>query len=108
MKIKKNDLVIVITGKNKGKKGKVLHVYPKKQQAVVEKINVVKKHIKKRQTTAGEIIKFEAPLHISNVMVICPHCNKATRVQYQKTADHKKERICKHCKGILDSSLPTP
>jgi large subunit ribosomal protein L24 len=108
MKIKKNDLVIVITGKNKGKKGKVLHAYPKEQQIVVEKINVVKKHVKKRQTTAGEIIKFEAPLHISNVMVICPHCNKATPVQYQKTADNKKERVCKRCKGILDSSLPTP
>lgn len=106
MKIKKHDTVTVITGKNKGKKGKVLRVMPDKNLVVIEKVNVVKKHIRKRQTAAGEIIKFEAPIHVSNVMIICPHCNKRTRVAYQKSADGKKERVCKQCKGILDSSLP--
>ena len=105
MKVKKNDTVVVTTGKNKGKKGKVLRVIPKKELLVIEKVNIVKKHVKKRQTTAGEIIMFEAPLHLSNVVVVCPHCDKTTRVAYNKSKDGKKERVCKHCKEHLDSSI---
>lgn len=107
MKIKKNDTVVVITGKNKGKKGKVLRSMPKTQHIIVEKVNIVTKHIRKRQTQAGEIIKFEAPLPASNVMVVCPHCDKVTRVSYRKAGDGRKERFCKKCNGVLDQAVST-
>lgn len=107
MKIKKNDTVEILSGKNKGKKGKVIHVYPKHNSLVVEKVNVVKKHVKKRATAAGEIITFEAQIPASIVMVVCPHCNKKTRTAARFAQDGKKERICSLCQEHLDSSLPT-
>jgi large subunit ribosomal protein L24 len=105
MKVKKNDTVVMISGKNKGKKGKVLKVHPKQNSVVVEKVNVVKKHVRKRQTAAGEIITFEAALPISTVMVVCPHCDKKTRVAYAFSKDGRKERVCKHCQEHLDTTL---
>lgn len=102
MKIKVNDHIIVITGKDKDKKGKIVKVMSKQNKVVVEKINLKTKHIKKTQQKAGERIQFEAPINASNVMVICPHCNKKTRVGYKKLATDKKQRICKKCKETLD------
>jgi large subunit ribosomal protein L24 len=102
MKIKVNDQIVVITGKDKGKKGKVLKAMTKQNKVVVEKINLKTKHIKKTQQKAGERIQFEAPMNASNAMVVCPHCDKNTRVGYKKLATGKKQRICKKCKETLD------
>lgn len=101
MKIKSNDQVTILTGKDKGKKGKVLKVLVKQRAVVVEKVNIRTKHIKKRENKPGEIIKFEAPIDISNVMLICPKCGKAARVGYKKLTNKKKQRICKKCKEAV-------
>lgn len=102
MNVKKNDTVKVIAGNYKGKIGKVLKVFPEKDRVLVEGVNIVKKHVKKsRKYPQGGIIEMEAPIHISNVMLICPRCGKATRVGHTKlvSADGKKRkmRVCKKC-----------
>jgi large subunit ribosomal protein L24 len=98
MKVKKGDLVLVISGKYKGKKGKVLRVLPKEKKIVVENVNVVKKHQKPRgKKQKGEIISVFAPFDISKVKIICPHCQKGVRVGF-KIENEKKVRICKKCK----------
>ncbi len=99
MKIKKGDLVEVITGNDKGKRGEVLRVLPKENQVVVQGQNVRIKHRKERQSSTGRAIpggriEFEAPIHVSNVLVVCPKTNKPTRVGYQIVGD-KKVRIAK-------------
>jgi len=98
MKIKKGDQVLVISGKYRGKKGKVIRALPKKEKVVVEGVNIVKKHVRPRRAgEKGQIVQMPAPLHVSNVKLICPHCKKATRVGYKIEAK-KKYRICKKCK----------
>lgn len=102
MKIKKNDTVWVLTGKDSGKTGKVLRAMPEDNKIVVESINVQKKHKKARsaQETSG-IVEQAGPISASNVLVVCPSCNKATRVAY-KVVDGKKVRVCKKCGAVLD------
>lgn len=102
MKLKLNDQVVVIAGKDKGKKGKITKILVKQQRVVVEKLNMRTKHIKKTSSKPGERIKFEAPMHVSNVMLICPNCNKYSRVGYKKLTSGKKQRICKKCKEAID------
>lgn len=100
--IKKNDTVKVIAGKDKGKSGKVLRVIPKKDRAIVEKVNMVKRHMKpNQQTRQGGILEREAPIHISNIMLICSKCTDPTRVGY-KTIDERKVRYCKKCEELID------
>ena len=101
MKIKLNDQVAIMAGKDKGKKGKVLKVLAKHGTVVVEKVNIRTKHIKKRENKPGEIIKFEAPINVSNVMLVCPKCSKAVRVGYKILQNKKKQRICKKCKEAV-------
>ena len=97
MSIKKDDTVVVITGKDKGQRGKVLKVIPKEGKVVVEKINMVSRHTKPRkQGDEGGIIQKEAPLYACKVMRVCPKCDKPTRVA-SKIVDGKKVRVCKHC-----------
>ena len=97
MKIKKNDTVLIISGKDRGRKGKVLKVLPKEEKLVVEGINLRKKNLKPRRSgEKGQIIQFSAPLHVSNIKLICPKCGKTTRVGY-KIEGEKKHRICKQC-----------
>ena len=97
MSIKKDDTVVVITGKDKGQRGKVLKVIPKEGKVVVEKINMVSRHTRPRkQGEEGGIIQKEAPLYACKVMTVCPKCNKATRVAH-KVEGGKKVRVCKHC-----------
>lgn len=104
LSIKKNDTVLVIAGKEKGKRGRVLSVYPLKDQLLIEKINMIKKHMKpSRKYSQGGIIEKEAPIHISNVMVICPKCNKPTRIGNALLQDGKKVRMCKKCREVIDS-----
>lgn len=102
MKLKLGDQVVVIAGKDKGKKGKITKILVKQERIVVEKLNMRTKHIKKTREKSGEKIRFEAPMHISNVMLLCPNCGKATRVGYKKLKSGKKQRICKKCKEAVD------
>lgn len=98
MKILTSDTILVIAGKDKGKTGKIMKVLPKQLRVTVEKINIITKHIKKTAQRAGERIKYEAPIHVSNVKLICPNCKKPTRVGYTRLQNGKKARICKQCK----------
>jgi large subunit ribosomal protein L24 len=102
--IKKDDKVKVITGKDKGKIGKVLKVNQKKQRILVENINVVKRHTKPTaQNRQGGIVESEAPIHWSNVMVMCSKCMTSSRVKMQRLEDGKKVRACKKCDEIIDT-----
>jgi len=105
MKIIKNDTVKVIGGNHKGKVGKVLKVFPKTNRIIVEKVALVKRHRKKRsQTDQGGILEKEAPIHISNVLLVCPKCSKPSRTGFGRLADGKKVRVCKSCSETLVSS----
>lgn len=100
MKIRKGDKVKVISGKNKGKESSVSGVQPKKEKVLVEGVNIVSRHLKKGRRESGGIVKVIRPIHISNVMVVCPKCNKPARIGY-KLVDGKKYRFCKKCEGIV-------
>jgi large subunit ribosomal protein L24 len=105
MRIIKNDTVKVISGNQKGKVGKVLKVYPKSSRVIVEKVRLVKRHQRKRSATdKGGVIEKEAPIHISNVMLVCPKCSKPTRTGLGRLADGKKVRVCKSCNEMLVSN----
>lgn len=98
MKIKKGDTVLVISGKWKGKVGKVLRAFPKEMKVLVSGVNIVKKHQRsKKEGEPGKIVEIEKPIPVSKVKLICPHCQKATRVGYTFSGE-KKVRICKKCK----------
>lgn len=102
MNIKKDDMVLVITGKYAGKKGKVLSVMPASDRLVVEGVNVHKKHQKPTQDLPqGGIIDAEGPIHRSNVMLVCPKCQKPTRIRAKMTGD-KKVRVCVKCGEAID------
>ncbi len=97
MNVKKNDTVVVLSGKDKGKQGKVLSVDPENRKVVVEKVNMASRHQKPRkQGDEGGIIQKEIPLYASKVMTVCPKCSKPTRVAH-KIEGGKKVRVCKHC-----------
>ena len=103
MKVKKNDTVLVLTGKDAGKTAKVLVALPKDNKIVVDGINVQKKHKKARSAQeVSSIVNQSGPIDASNVLVVCPACNKATRVAYRIEGD-KKVRVCKKCGAILDA-----
>lgn len=97
MKIKKGDTVLIISGKDKGKKGKVLEVFPRQGKLTVEGANLAKKHRRpKNEKEKGQVIEISKPFNLSNVKLVCSKCGKATRVGY-KIANKKKYRICKKC-----------
>ena len=101
--VKKNDMVMIIAGKEKGKSGKVLQVFPEKGRLTVETLNMVKRH--KRATRAGAeagIVEKEAPLDASNVMLLCGACNKPTRTGVRVLDNGSKARFCKKCNEIVD------
>ena len=96
--VKTGDTVIVISGKDKGKKGQVLAVSPKEGKVIVEKVNMVSKHVKPRKMgEQGGIIKAEGAMYSSKVQIVCPRCNKPTRVGHKLYEDGTKARICKKC-----------
>ncbi len=104
MKIKKGDKVVVITGKDRGKKGDVMEVLPQDDRVLIDGVNIVTRHRKpKSAQDKGGIIKKPAPIHISNVMIVCS-CGKATRVGH-KLIDGKKVRVCKVCGKSLDKEF---
>ncbi len=97
MKIHKGDTVLIISGKDRGKKGKVLKALPKERKVVVEGVNLIKKHQKpKKSGEKGQIVEMASPIDVSNVKLLCPKCKKPVRVGY-KIIDDKKYRICKKC-----------
>ncbi len=101
-RIKKDDIVKVIAGKDKGKKGKVISVFPRSNRALVEGINFVKKHMRKtQQDQQGGIIQKEMPIHLSNLMLICKRCNKAVRIGFSFLKDGSKIRSCKSCGELI-------
>ena len=101
MNVKKGDTVIVLSGKDKGKQGKVLGTVPSEAKVVVEGINMVTCHVKPRkQGEEGGIVKREAAMYASKVQVVCPKCNKGTRIAH-KIENGKKTRVCKHCGAEL-------
>ena len=103
MKIRKNDTVLVIVGKDKGKKGKVRFAYPRDQRILVEGVNFIKKHVRAvREARQAGIIEREAPIHISNVMLLCSKCNHPTRVGLRFLEDGKKVRFCHTCHEVID------
>lgn len=107
VKIKKGDIVEVISGRasDKGRRGEVIRVLPKEQRVVVQGINLRKKHQRQVQaqgrTLSPGIIEFEAPVHISNVMLVCPKCDERTRVGIQRE-DGQARRLCKRCGALID------
>ncbi len=103
MNIKKNDKVMVIAGREKGKIGKVLKVIPDKQGVLVEKINMIKRHAKATKAGQAGIVEKEAPLHVSNLMVMCGKCSKPVRVGHKQLEDGSRLRVCKKCGEELTS-----
>ena len=98
MSIRKDDLVVVLSGKDKGKQGAVLEVMPKESKVVIESVNVVTRHQKaRRQGEQSGIVKKEAPIYACKVQRVCPKCGKPTRAAHKVQADGKKVRICKKC-----------
>jgi large subunit ribosomal protein L24 len=103
MKIRKNDTVLVIAGKDKGKKGKVRFAYPEEQRILVEGVNFIKRHTRARgQVRQAGIIEREAPLHVSNVRLLCSRCNHPARVGYRFLEDGRKVRVCRSCGEVID------
>jgi large subunit ribosomal protein L24 len=103
MNIKKNDKVKILSGKDKGKTSKVLQVFPTREKASVEGLNLAIKHMRpRRQGEKGQRIEFPAPIQISNLILICPKCGKATRVAHTIAENGKKFRQCKKCKQVID------
>jgi large subunit ribosomal protein L24 len=102
--IRRNDNVVVITGKDRGKRGRVLKVDPAKNRLVVEGVNFIKRHTKpnpQRQIKGG-VVEREAALHASNVQLVCPECDKPTRLGRKILGDGRKVRICRKCEGVVD------
>ncbi len=100
--VKTGDTVMVLCGKDKGKKGKVMAVSPKEGKVIVEKVNMVKKHVKpRRMGEQGGIIKAEGAMYASKVQIICPRCNKPTRIGHKVFEDGTKSRICRKCGETL-------
>jgi len=109
IKIKKGDTVEVISGTrdDKGKRGEVIKVIPKERRVVVQGVNIRKKHQRQVQTQGRRnispgIIEFEGPMHISNVMLVCPKCDEPTRVGVQRDENGEARRVCKNCQAIID------
>lgn len=103
MNIRKNDTVLVMAGKDKGKKGKVRFAYPKRERVLVEGVNFIKRHARAiPQVRQAGIIEREAPIHVSNVMLLCSKCNHPTRIGFRFLEDGKKVRLCRVCHEVID------
>ncbi len=104
MRLKKNDIVIVKKGRDKGKQGKVLMVYPEKSRAIVEKVNYVKEFIRpdKSKNVQGGIMEKEAPIHISSLMLFCSECGRGVRSRVKKLEDGTRIRVCGLCETSLE------
>ena len=103
MKIRKNDTVLVVAGKDKGKTGKVRFAYPKEERIMVEGINFIKRHTRARgRVRQAGIIQLEAPIRVSSVMLLCSRCNHPTRVGSRFLEDGRRVRVCRSCHEVID------
>jgi large subunit ribosomal protein L24 len=103
IRLKKNDMVEVTTGKEQGKTGKILKVFREKNQVLIEKVNMIKRHTRPSPTTGqGGIVEKEAPVNVAKVKLICPKCAAATRFSMTTTGEGKKSRVCLKCKELID------
>jgi large subunit ribosomal protein L24 len=103
MHVHREDTVLVLTGKDRGKKGRVIRLFTKTEKALVEKINMVKRHTRpSQQLPQGGILEKESPIHISNLQIICAKCGKATKIANKTLSSGQKARVCKKCGEILD------
>ena len=102
--IRKNDNVLVITGRDRGKRGRVLRVLPSKARVIVEGVNFIKKHTKAnpQKNIKGGIVEREAALSASNVQIVCPECGAPTRIGNRRLDDGRRVRFCRKCKGVVD------
>ena len=102
--LRKNDTVQVLTGRDAGKQGKVLKILREKNRVIVQGVGFTKKHTRPnpQRNIKGGIAEREAPIHASNVMIVCGECNKRTRIGHKVMGDGKKARICRRCQGVLD------
>jgi large subunit ribosomal protein L24 len=102
MRVARDDTVIVISGDDKGKTGKVLKVFPDNQRVIVEGVNFIKRHTKARsRMQPGGMVEKEAPVHVSNVMVVCPRCGEGTRPRRTKHVEGRSVRVCGKCNEII-------
>jgi large subunit ribosomal protein L24 len=103
MQIKKNDMVMVVTGKEKGKKGRVIAVYPSTNRLLIEKLNMIKRHTRpNQQMKQGGIVEKESPIAVSNAKLICPKCDKPSAVVRQAQGDGTRARVCRSCNATID------
>ena len=102
--VRKNDQVEVLSGKDRGKRAKVLVMMPDRRRAIVERINMLKRHTRPnpQQNIKGGVVEREGSLDLSNLMVVCPECNKKTRVRHKVLTDGRKVRTCTACEGVVD------
>ena len=102
--IRKNDNVVVTAGKDRGKRGRVMRIVADKNRVIVEGVNVIKRHTKAnpQRNVKGGIVEREAPLHASNVQLVCPECGKPTRIGRKILGDGRKVRVCRKCEGVVD------
>jgi large subunit ribosomal protein L24 len=102
--IRKNDTVLVVAGKDRGKRGRVLKIAPDKNRLIIEGVNLIKRHTKPnpRTNTKGGIVEREASVHASNVQLVCPECGAQTRIGRRILGDGRKVRICRKCEGVVD------
>ncbi len=102
--IRRNDQVVVTTGKDRGKKGRVLKVLPTKNRLVVEGLNMIKRHTRPnpQKNVQGGIVEREAALHASNLQIVCPECGNPTRVGSRRLDDGSRQRFCRKCNGVID------
>lgn len=104
LRIRKNDQVAVIAGRDRGKRGKVLRVFPSRNRVIVERINMMKRHTRPnpQQNIKGGLIEREASIEVSNLMIVCGECDRPTRLRHKRLNDGRKVRICHQCEGVID------
>lgn len=102
--VRRNDNVVVLAGKDRGKRGRVLKVLPERNRLIVEGVNFIKRHTRPNpgQNIKGGVVEREASLHASNVQVVCPECSEPTRIGHRLLGDGRKVRICRKCEGVVD------
>ena len=102
--VRKNDTVLVVTGKDRGKRGRVLKIVPDKNRLIVEGVNLIKRHTRPNpaKNIKGGVVQREAALHASNVQLVCPECGAQTRIGHKVLEDGRKVRICRKCEGVVD------
>ena len=104
LRIRKNDQVVVIAGRDRGKRGKVLRVFPSRNRVIVERINMIMRHTRPnpQRNIKGGLVEREASIEVSNLMIVCGECDRPTRLRHKRLNDGRKVRICHQCEGVID------